>query len=275
MIDSIGQRIALNDGNTMPGYGFGTYKADGQELPGGIATAWQCGYRLFDTAAFYGQEDIVGEGLKNYPLDEYFLISKIWPTAFDNPVKALDACLKLLKRDYLDGYLLHWPGKVEKARLGAWEKLLRCREEGKIRSLGVSNFLKVHLEEIAANFGACPAMNQIECHPVFSQPELCEFCREKHIAVMAWSPLGRGRNLNSETIVNIAKALRKTPAQVVLRWHVQEGRIAIPKSVHAERIRENAEIFDFALDGTQLKALDALDEGVKGRAGADPMTFAG
>lgn len=274
MIENIAQRISLSDGNKMPGYGFGCYKIKGEELLMALATAWQAGYRLYDTAVFYDNEETVGQGLKGRPLAEYFLISKIWPTDFGNPVKTLDASLKKLGRDYLDAYLLHWPGTNQKLRLATYEALLREREKGKIRTLGVSNFLEKHLEEIKANFGAYPMINQIEIHPYHQEKDLCEYCQKRQITVMAWSPLGRGIELKDPQINELAKTLGKTASQVILRWQIQGDKVAIPKSAHAERIIANAQVFDFALDRAQMAVLDSLNR-ANGRTGADPDTFAG
>lgn len=274
MITSIAQKIDLNDGNKMPGFGFGCYKIKGEQLLMALAMAWEAGYRLYDTAAYYENEEAVGQGLRVYPLDDYFLVSKIWPTAFDQPVRALDTSLKKLGRDYLDAYLLHWPGTSQKLMLSAWESLLREQEKGKIRTLGVSNFLEKHLEEIRKTFNHYPALNQIEIHPYHQEKDLIDFCQKRQMVVMAWGPLGRGVELKDPRIEKIAKALGRTPAQIILRWQVQGDKVAIPKSAHPDRIRLNAEVFDFELDQAQMAELDAMNR-PDGRTGADPDTFAG
>lgn len=274
MITNISERIPLLDGNRMPGYGFGCYKAEGEELRMALAAAWLADYHLYDTAAFYKNEATVGEGLRQYERSEYFLISKLWPTGFDNPIRELEASLKALGMEYLDSYLLHWPGLKQARMLSAYEILLREQEKGKIRTLGVSNFLEHHLLEIRAEFGSFPALNQIEIHPWYQQKALCEFCAANGISVMAWSPLGRGSELSDTKICEIAKQTGKSAAQVILRWHVQENRVPIPKSVHARRIAENADIFDFSLSELQMKSINELDR-ADGRRGADPDTFGG
>lgn len=274
MIESIAQKIELNDGNQMPGYGFGCYKIKGEELLMALATAWEAGYRLYDTAAFYENEQTVGQGLNVRPVADYFLVSKIWPTRFDQPVKSLDESLKKLGRDYLDGYLLHWPGINEKLMLSAWEALLREKEKGKIHSLGVSNFMERHLDEIHRQFGHYPAINQIEIHPYHQEKDLVEFCQKRAIAVMAWAPLGRGIEVKDAKIDAIAKEKGKTPAQIILRWQVQGNKVAIPKSAHSDRIILNAEVFDFSLSNEQMAIIDAMNK-ADGRTGADPNTFAG
>lgn len=272
MIASIAQPVKLNDGATMPGYGFGCYKAHGDELAAAIDVAYGSGYRMFDTAAYYENEETVGAALKLFP--SVYLVSKIWPTEFSHPVQALDTSLKKLQRDFLDGYLLHWPGRDEKAMLNAWERLLREMEKGKIKTLGVSNCEIMHLEWLQRSFGHWPAVNQIEVHPFYQHRELCEFCQERQIAVTAWAPLGRGKNLENDTLEQIAAAVGKSAAQVTLRWHIQENRIPIPKSVHGERIVANADVFDFSLTPEQMAAIDALElPNEAGRTGKDPLLW--
>lgn len=275
MITSISQKITLNDQTLMPGYGFGLYKAQGDELSRAIQTAYDCGYRLYDTAAFYQNEDITGHALARWPREDFYLVSKIWPTDFSHPVRALDQSLARLGQEYLNAYLLHWPGTDERAMLKCWEALTREQEKGKIISLGASNFLAEHLRKINAEFGVWPPMNQIEAHPRYQQPRLCDFCAAKGIAVMAWSPIGRGSDLDNPELVKIAQDTGKTTAQVILRWHVQHNRVPLPKSVHADRIRSNADIFGFTLTAEQMRAIDNLDQGLAGRRGADPLVFGG
>lgn len=274
MLTSIAEKLNLSDGSSMPGYGYGCYKARGEELLMALETAWQTGYRLFDTAAYYENEKTVGQGLNTYQRTEYFLISKIWPTSFANPVKALDKSLNELGCGYLNAYLLHWPGTDLALMLSAYESLLKEKEKGKLRSLGVSNFLIHHLEEIKRQFGAYPPINQIEVHPWHQEKDVCGFCSRNQILVMAWSPLGRGHDLSDPVIEKIAKQVGKTAAQVILRWHIQENRVPIPKSVHSKRIVENAQVFDFSLSEENMTEIDALDK-PDGRTGANPDTFGG
>lgn len=180
MIENISALLRLNDGMEMPGFGFGCYKASGPELALAVREAVACGYRYIDTAAYYNNEDTVGEALRQsgQPRETLFVLSKIWPTDFAEPVRALEQSLKLLGLDYLDGCLLHWPGLDDARRLRAFEQLLRQKEQGKIRVLGVSNFLAEHLSEMRDTFGFWPALNQIEVHPLFSQAGLCRFCAQ-------------------------------------------------------------------------------------------------
>lgn len=276
MIDNIEGRIKLNTGIEMPGFGFGCYKAEGTELIDALLAAFDCGYRYIDSAAFYENEKTVGEAIRKSGIrrEDIFVVSKIWPSRFSNPIKALDTTLADLNLEYLDGYLLHWPGLNEKSRYMAYEKLLRELEKGKIRMLGVSNFLADQLENLHAEFGIWAPVNQIEIHPLFQQPDLCEFCAARQIQVISWGPLGRGKEMQLETILEIAKSLSRTPAQVILRWQIQKNYVPIPKSVHEKRIRENAEVFNFSLDESQMTAIDNLNmPDAKGRLGKDPLQF--
>ena len=241
-----------------------------------VREAVACGYRYIDTAAYYRNEDTVGRALRECgtPRQELFVLSKIWPSDFDAPARAVEHSLKLLGLEYLDGCLLHWPGMDACRRLHVFEALLRLQEQGKIRVPGVSNFLAEHLMQLQENFGVWPALNQIEAHPFFSQSALCCFCAERGIRVISWSPLGRGRDLEHPSVQNLAADLNKTPAQIVLRWHLEKGLLPIPKSVHVERIRENSDVFGFSLDAAQIATLDRLElpEG-RGRMGPDPLSY--
>lgn len=266
----------LNDGVVMPIYGYGVYKAVGDELKKALAYAIAAGYRMIDTASFYENEDVVGEAVKTSGLERegFFITSKLWPTEFKDPVAALDKSLRRLQTDYLDAYLLHWPGLDESLRLSAYEKLLREREKGKIHALGVSNFLQLHLEQIYGNFKLWPPINQIEIHPHYQQKALRDFCGENGIQIMSWSPLGRGGGMEIPQIKQIAEEIGRTPAQVILRWQVQSSLVPLPKSVHDYRIRENAEIFDFELTAAQMAQICELDlPGIDGRIGKDPMLW--
>lgn len=276
MINNIFAKTSLNDGQQMPGYGFGVYKAHGDELLTALGTAFECGYRYIDTAAFYENEDTVGKAIKNSGIarDALYIVSKIWPTDFHSPIAALDKSLKLLGLDYLDAYLLHWPGLVEKSRLETYESLLREKEKGKIRTLGVSNFLATHLREINHYFSLWPPINQIEVHVHFQQKELCAFCADNKIQVVSWAPLGRGASPKLPELAALALECGKTPAQVILRWQIQKNLVPIPKSIHPEYIRQNAEVFDFSLTANQMEMLDNMNlPGVEGRTGKDPMKW--
>lgn len=271
MIDSISQNVELNDGTTMPGFGFGCYKAEGVELQKAVLAAAEVGYKMLDTASYYKNEQIIGATLKKLP-HKMYVISKIWPCDFGKPVAALDRSLKELGLERLDAYLLHWPGLNRKLRLKAYEALLREQEKGKIGALGVSNFSEDHLQELQREFGFWPPINQIECHPFFAQESLCSFCAKNKIQVMAWSPLGRAHDMADPAIIMLAEEYDVSPAQIILRWHIQNDIVPIPKSVHPERIRQNAEIFAFDLSQTQMDIIDALSK-PDGRRGPDPANF--
>lgn len=276
MLKNIEGKVLLRSGVEMPGYGFGVYKAHGRELIHAVDYALGCGYRYIDTASFYENEEDLGQALKKcgLPRDQLFVLSKIWPTQFSNPRKALEESLHKLGLERLDGYLLHWPGLNESLRLKTFEYLLEAREKGLIAVAGVSNFLVPHLDELHRHFGIWPDINQIEVHPLFQQKELRKYCREKEIHVVSWSPLGRGHSLALPRIDSIARQVERSPAQVILRWQIQQDLTPIPKSVHEARIRENAQVFDFELDARQMESIDALDlPDHQGRTGKDPMEW--
>lgn len=276
MIQSLDGKLELANGVEMPGFGYGCYLASGKELTDALATAIEYGYRQIDTAAFYKNEEEVGQTLKksSVPREKLFIVSKIWPVDFEEPVKALDKSLKALGLDWLDGYLLHWPGLNELARFHAWEKLYSEMEKGKIRALGVSNFMEKHLEQLHEKFNHWPLINQIEVHPAFQEFGLCNFCMKRKIQIVSWSPLGRGRVLEQPQLIEIGKHYGKTPAQVALRWQIQMDYIPLPKSVHSERVRENANIFDFSLSKSEMEIIRELNlPNDAGRIGKDPDKF--
>lgn len=276
MIGQIGDRIHLSDGQEMPGYGFGVYKAGGRELVDALAAAFASGYRYIDTAAFYENEKEVGEAIRasGLPREELFILSKIWPSSFSDPEGALESSLRRLGLDYLDGYLLHWPGLDTALRLKAFEALLREQSRGRIRVLGVSNFIGRHLAELHENFGLWATVNQIEVHPLFQQRELCSFCAERGIQVVSWSPLGRGGAVGLPAVREMAAARKRSPAQIVLRWQIQKNLLPIPKSVHPDRIRENADVFDFTLSAGEMAVIDGLElPDNAGRTGKDPLVW--
>ena len=274
-IRDIAEPVSLNDGTAMPGYGFGCYAAHGEEIINAIRWAVRDGYRYIDSAAMYGNEAEVGEAIRTCGVqrEDLFISSKIWPTRFDDPDASLAQSLRDLGIDALDCCLLHWPGTDRKQRLSAYEKLLRRREEGFVRRIGVSNFQIEHLEEIRSAFGRFPVLNQIELHPLYQERALCAYCRENGIRLVAWGPLFRGKLMQHPAIVEIAAAHGKTPGQVILRWHIQKGHIAIPKSSNESRIHENGDVFSFILTPDDMDRIDALDCGE--HIGDDPYTFTG
>ena len=273
MIKELSERLPLNDGNTIPGFGFGCYNGSGPEMVRAIRIALETGYRYIDSAAMYQNEQEVGDGIRESGIarENCFLLSKIWPTDFHNVEGALMRTLRDLKQDYLDAFLLHWPGQDQTARFYAYEQALRLQEKGLFRSLGVSNFYEKHLEEIQRRFGAFPAMNELELHPYFEQKELREFHQRHNIALIAYSPLARGTCFGTPLLRSLAEKYGRSVGQIVLRWHIQHNQIAIPKSTNPKRIAENADIFRFSLTEEEMAGVDALDR--NGRIGNHPDHF--
>jgi len=262
----------MNDGRRIPMVGFGTWRIRDDAAPSVVRAAIAAGYRSIDTAAIYANERGVGEGIASsgVPRDEIFVTTKLWNDrqGYDSALQAFDESLRKLRLDAVDLYLIHWPAPKTNRFVESWKALVRLRDEGRARSIGVSNFHRPHLERILGETGVVPAVNQIELHPFFQQRELRAFLDEKGIAVESWSPLAKARRLEDPTLVSIGKKHGKTPAQVVLRWHLESGLVAIPKSTHEARIRENFAIFDFSLDADDMRKIAALDEGL--RTGLNP-----
>ena len=265
----------LNDGNHMPQLGFGVFQVPPGETTEAVSHALRTGYRSIDTAAAYGNEEGVRDGLKASGLDrgEVFITTKLFNTEHgrDKARKAFEESLSKLGGDYIDLYLIHWPVPSKDLYLETWETLCALRDEGQVRSIGVSNFQIDHLERIIDATGVVPAVNQIELHPRFQQPALRRFDAEQGIATEAWSPLGQGELLDDPVLKEIGSAHDHTPAQVVLRWHIQLGNVVIPKSVTPSRIEENLRVFDFELGDEEMRRLSELDRGE--RMGPDPDTF--
>jgi 2,5-diketo-D-gluconate reductase A len=268
-------QLTLNDGRDIPQIGFGVWQVPPGEVATAVSRALGAGYRSVDTAAAYNNEEGVGAALAKTP-DEgasIFLTTKLWNDrhGYDETLRAFDESLRKLKRDSVDLYLIHWPSPHRGLYVETWRAFIRLREEGRARSIGVSNFTIAHLERLIDETGVVPALNQIELHPRFQQQRLRDFHLRHNIATESWSPLGRGRLFEDPTIVAIAKKYRKTPAQVIIRWHIDNGLIVIPKSITPGRIRENIDVFDFALGPDELSAIERLDES-NGRVGPDPDT---
>jgi 2,5-diketo-D-gluconate reductase A len=266
--------IKLNDGREIPQLGLGLWQTGAGEAAEVVSAAWQAGYRHFDTAAIYGNEAGVGQGLADAPREEVFVTTKVWNDAqgFDATLRAARESLKKLGMDYVDLYLIHWPTPRRELYVDTWRALIRLKEEGLARSIGVSNFMAEHIERIVAETGVTPAINQIELHPRFQQRALRAFHAAHGIATESWAPLGRSRFLDDPVIVRLANKHGRTPAQIVIRWHLDEGLVAIPKTVRRERLVENFDVFGFALDADDSAAMGALDR-ADGRSGPDPMTF--
>lgn len=250
----------LNNGVMMPIFGLGVYKS-GDETYDAVRAALDAGYRHIDTAALYKNEDAVGAAIKDSKIqrEEIFVTTKLWndDMAAGTQHEAFERSLKLLDMDYVDLYLIHWP--VSSALESSWRVLEEIYRAGGARAIGVSNCHMQHLMRVMAAAEIVPAVNQIECHPYLNQKALRTFCNNLSIEVTAWSPLGRGRVLEDAVIESIAARRGKTPAQVVLRWELQENIIVIPKSVHKERIIENADIFDFELTPEEIQSMNELN----------------
>ena len=269
---SLRSPLRLNDGRDMPWIGVGTY-----DMPDGrsetlVRLALELGYPAVDTASFYGNEAEVGRAVRGADAPP-FLTTKLWRDAMghDAALRAFDRSAKTLGLEALDLYLIHWPEPEKGLYVETWKALIRLRDEGRVRSIGVSNFTEAHLARIIDATGVVPAVNQVECHPRFQQRALKAFCRQHDIAFTAWSPLGRAQALAEPAIAGVATRHGRTPAQVVLRWHLQDGAIVIPKASSRERLAENLDLFDWALDEADMAAIAALDS-ADGRLGPDPDT---
>ena len=275
--------ITLNDGASIPALGFGLYKVAPEVTEETIATAIEAGYRHFDTASLYGNERETGRAIRSagLPREDVFLVTKVWNAdqGYERTLAAFDRSAHLLGLDalggYLDLYLIHWPMASAGRFVDTFRALTALRDQGRVRSIGVSNFAPEHLATLVDATGIVPAVNQVELHPLLSQRELRQAHAQLGIATEAWSPLARGALLDDPAVVAVADAHGRTPAQVVIRWHLQLGNIVIPKSVTPERIASNFDVFDFALSEDDMASIDALDPpGSPGnRLGPDPRTF--
>ncbi|GAT10117.1 aldo/keto reductase [Mycolicibacterium novocastrense] len=267
--------ITLNDGNSIPQVGLGVWQTPPEDTERAVATALEAGYRHIDTAAAYRNEREVGEALKKsgLPRDQVFITTKLWNSdqGYGSTLRAFDKSMDRLGLDSLDLYLIHWPMPANGAFVETFKAFADLREQGRIRSIGVSNFEPEHLRELVDATGIVPAVNQIELHPLLQQEELREMHAQMGIATEAWSPLGQGSLLSNDTVVSVAEAHGKTPAQVLIRWHMQLGNIVIPKSVTPERIVSNFDVFDFELSEQDMASVSTLGDGT--RLGPDPRTF--
>jgi len=271
--------ITLNDGTTIPQLGFGVYQIAPEEAAGAVRTALEIGYRHIDTAEMYGNEKEVGQGVRDAGLrrGDVFITSKL-NNGFHKPDdarRAFDGTLKALDSDYVDLFLIHWPlpTQYDGDFVSTWNVLEEFARDGRARSIGVSNFQPAHLDKLAAGSSTVPAVNQIEVHPYLTNDEVRAYGQQHGIVTEAWSPIAQGKVLGDAAITAIAEATGKTPAQVVLRWHIQRGDVVFPKSVTPQRMRENHDIFDFELDGDDMAAISGLDKGEAGRTGPNPDTF--
>ena len=272
--------ITLNDGNVIPQLGFGVFQIKPEDTVEAVSKALEVGYRHIDTAEMYGNEKEVGEAVRASGLarDDIFVTSKL-NNSFHEPDearRAFDTTLSELGFDYVDLFLIHWPLPTlyNGDYVSTWKTMEEFHNDGRSRSIGVSNFQIEHLEKLSAETSTVPTVNQIEVHPYFTNDAVRAYGKEHGIVTEAWSPIAQGRVLDDPTITRISEKLSKTPAQVVLRWHIQRGDIVFPKSVTPSRMKENFELFDFELDSSDFGEITALDRGEDGRTGPNPDTFA-
>ena len=265
--------LVLNDGNVIPQLGFGVWQVPSEQAAEVVSHAISIGYRLIDTAAIYENEEGSGAGIAHgsVPREELFITTKLWNSEHRNALVAFEASLQRLKLDYLDLYLIHWPKPRQNAYVEAWKALVKLQEEGRVKSIGVSNFTVANLERILDETGVVPSVNQIELHPRFRQNELVEFHAKHGILTESWSPLGQGTLFDDPDLKDLATKYGKTVAQVVIRWHLDRGFIVIPKSVTPRRIEENFDVFDFKLENEDAAKIATLDR-KDGRIGPNPDT---
>jgi diketogulonate reductase-like aldo/keto reductase len=264
----------LYNGVKMPWLGFGVFKVkDGEEVVEAVKTAIQAGYRSIDTAKAYNNETGVAQGIRESGVarEDLFITTKVWNSdqGYESTLAAFEASMERLELEYLDLYLIHWP--VKGKYKDTWRALEKLHREGRIRAIGVSNFQIHHLEDLMTDATIKPAVNQVELHPLLIQSELRDYCNKHQIQIEAWSPLGQGNLLEHPLLQNIAAKYGKSPAQVILRWDLQNGIVTIPKSVTPQRIRENADLYDFELTADEVEQINGLNENK--RFGSDPDNF--
>jgi diketogulonate reductase-like aldo/keto reductase len=264
--------LTLNDGVAIPQFGFGVFQIPPDGTAAAVAKALELGYRHVDTAAIYGNEAEVGQAIaaSGIPRDELFVTTKLWngDQGYDSALSAFEVSAGKLGLDVVDLYLIHWPVPARDRYVESWRALVRLKQDGRVRSIGVSNFQPAHLRRLFDEVGVVPSVNQVELHPYLQQAELRAFHAEHQIVTEAWSPLAQGLVLDDPALVEIAAAHDKTTAQVVLRWHLQLGNVVFPKSVTPARIAENLELFDFELSDAEMVAIAALERAE--RTGFDP-----
>ncbi|WP_342609625.1 aldo/keto reductase [Vibrio tritonius] len=265
----------FSDGNSIPQIGLGVWQATQEQAAASVCHALKSGYRHIDTAAIYQNEEGVGQGIKQSGVvrNDIFVTTKVWNDAqgYEEATAALNASLDRLQLDYVDLLLIHWPTPKQDRFVDTWRAFIDAQKAGKVRSIGVSNFNADHLQCLIDETNVAPVINQIELHPYLQQAELRAFHHEHHIVTQAWSPLGQGEVLNDAVIGAIASVHGKTPAQIIIRWHMQLGNVAIPKSVTPSRIQSNFQVFDFELSNQEMAQIAQLDQGR--RMGPDPLTF--
>jgi len=286
-------QIALRDGNLMPQLGFGTWQIQPAEAPQVLGDAIRAGYRAFDTAQGYGNEGAVGAAIQVSGIERsaFFITSKLRNSAHqrDQALRAFDQTMKALGIEQLDLFLIHWPVPAEDKYVEAWKTLIELQQQGHIRSIGVSNFEREHIERLIAETDVTPAVNQIELHPLFQQRDLRGYHSRRNIRISSWSPLGPGTSssfwwhshgrttegsaLEHPVIVALAQKHNRTPAQVIIRWHLQEGLLLSPRSTRPDRMAQNIDVFDFSLDAEDMYRIEALDRPDDGRIGASPKEW--
>ncbi len=266
--------LRLNDGHQLPAIGFGTWPLQNGQVESVVKAGVEAGYRLLDTASRYGNEEGVGRGVREsgIPVDQLYVTTKLrgLDHGYDEALRAFDASSKRLGLERIALYLIHWPLPAKNRYVETWRAFVRLREEGRVRSIGVSNFEPHHIDRLIGETGVTPAVNQVELHPEFSQPALRQYHLDRGIVTQAWRPLGKGASLKSPAVASVAARHAKSAAQIILRWHFELGVLAIPKSERPERLRENISIFDFELDAGDRERLGALDVGR--RLGGHPDT---
>lgn len=269
------QMLSLSDGRQIPQLGFGLWQVPASSTAETTATALRLGYRLVDGAAVYGNEEGQGEGIRRsgLPREDIFVTTKVWNSeqGYDKALRAAEASLKRLGLDHVDLLLIHWPCPSKDLYLETWRALIRLREEGRATSIGVSNFQEPHLERIIGETGVAPVLNQVEINPRLQQSALRAFHETHGIVTQSWTPLGQGRSFDAAPVQAAARRTGKTPAQVILRWHIQIGASVIPRSTREAGLRENLDLFDFSLTEAEMAAIATLDEGQ--RCGPDPARF--
>jgi methylglyoxal/glyoxal reductase len=274
MPNSLQDTTTLHNGVKMPWFGLGVFKVqEGSEVVESVKAAIKHGYKSIDTAAIYKNEEGVGQGIKEsgVPREELFITTKVWNSdqGYESTIQAFETSMGKLGLDYLDLYLIHWPGK-DKYK-DTWKALEKLYKDGRVRAIGVSNFQIHHLKDLMSEAEVKPMVNQVEYHPHLTQKELLDFCQQEGIQLEAWSPLKQGELLSDPTINEIAEKYQKSPAQIILRWDLQNKVVTIPKSIKEQRIIENANIFDFKLTTEDMAKIDALNKNE--RIGADPDTM--
>jgi diketogulonate reductase-like aldo/keto reductase len=261
---NINSVVTLNNGVQMPVFGLGTFQSNrGDETRNAVLWALEAGYRHIDTAALYGNEEDVGQAIRESGVrrESIFLTTKLWNGEHQDALRAFDESLRRLGVDYIDLYLVHWP--VKETRLVAWQDVVKIYESGRARAVGVSNYTPAHIAEARQVASLAPAVNQFEISPFLTRPVVVDYCVKNHIQVESYSPLARGKKWGDPVIAGLAGRYGKSPAQVMIRWALEKGYVVIPKSVHRERIVENAQIFDFSLTAEDVQRLDGLNENAR------------